>query len=118
MTTASPPTRRPWYQFSLRTMLIVMVLASAAFGYWVHWSKEWIRQRHAIWEAEQPVIYTFNVEGQERDAPCGLWLFGEEGFTEVWCVKQEDIELAKRLFPEASAVRSIPDSPSPKGHTR
>jgi hypothetical protein len=29
-----------WYQFSLRTMLIVMVLSSAAFGWWVHWSME------------------------------------------------------------------------------
>src|SRR5215813_3026522 len=45
----SNPKRR-WYQFSLRTFLVVMIIASAAFGYWVHWSREWIRQRHEALE--------------------------------------------------------------------
>src|SRR4051794_28836101 len=91
--------RRRWYQFSLRTMLIVMVLSSAAFGWWVQRSSEWIRQRHVFLAANRPGNWSTDdsegtggwspqppsVKGWPKNiAPSGhwlatgLWLFGEE----------------------------------------
>jgi hypothetical protein len=92
---------RRWYQFSLRTMLIVMVLASAAFGYWVHWSREWIRQRHEA--IVEPGVYSIAIEAeQDRPyAPGGLWLFAEKGEAEIECNTSKR-EWVQRLFPEAS----------------
>jgi hypothetical protein len=86
------PPRRRWYQFSLRTMLIVMVLSSAVFGWWGHRSKEWIRQRHSVKVFKGAV-------GQVR-APGGLWIFGEEGVGEIFA-QPPDWERAESLFPEA-----------------
>ena len=100
------PPRRPWYQFSLRTMLIVMVLVSAGFGYWVHWSKDWIRQRQEFLKAARnhsmDIITRPSSEEYFARAPAGLWLFGEEGIWYMLCWEADDAELADRLFPEAS----------------
>jgi hypothetical protein len=43
---ATAPTKRRWYEFSLQTFCVLVMLASAGFGYWKYWSKAWIRQRH------------------------------------------------------------------------
>src|SRR4051812_35020701 len=45
--------RRRWFQFSLRTMLIAMVLSSGLFGSWVRWSREWISQRREALQAKK-----------------------------------------------------------------
>jgi hypothetical protein len=98
----SSPRRRP-FQFSLRTMLIVMVLASAAFGWWVHRSKEWIRQRHEALECDESRIYHRRAFIRVR-APSGLWIFGEKGFAELGCLDDMDAsqrETLQRLFPES-----------------
>jgi hypothetical protein len=90
--------KRRWYQFSLRTMLIVMVVLSAAFGYWVHWSREWIRQRRAMIDSNRASEAWPGA--MQRDAPFGLWIFGERGYAVMSC-KQKDEDLVTRLFPEA-----------------
>src|SRR4051812_35946 len=83
--------KRCWYQFSLRTMLVTMIVASAVFGYWVHWSKEWIRQRQQWLESpgELPSWYVNplvppmpgwpkKVAPNGQWLPTGLWLLDEE----------------------------------------
>jgi hypothetical protein len=88
-------------------MLIVMVVVSAMFGYWVHWSREWIRQRHEEMD-RRPRIFLFESifhSGRSTwPAPGGLWLFGEGGVQIVHCIddpSQEERERMRRIFPEA-----------------
>src|SRR4051812_1369100 len=98
--------KRRWYQFSLRTMLIVMVLSSAVFGYWVHWSKEWIRLRNE-WRSGRTTdgsecLVTDKIKyDSQPTAPAGLWLLNEHGATEVYCEDRSDRDEASRVFPEA-----------------
>jgi hypothetical protein len=101
------PKRRRWYQFSLRTMFVGMILASFVFGLWVHRSREWIRQRHeALCEGK-----VGDFSGLDRPkAPGGLWLFGERGVGFMDVERNADYllncENAKRLFPEAELERT------------
>lgn len=94
----SKPKRR-WFQFSLRTFFVLVTLICVGFGYWVHWSKEWIRQRHEAL-ASGAVTDWNPPEDEITIAPAGLWLFGERGVKQIVCHK-EDKELATRLFPES-----------------
>jgi hypothetical protein len=100
MNAPTPPHRR-WYQLSLRTMLLTMIVASAAFGYLVHWSKDWIRQRQKWMNTRGGVNHS--VRAEESRAPGGLWIFGEEGAATV-AVKPGDEAEAKRLYPDAAIV--------------
>ena len=47
MTDTVTPPRRRWYQFSLRTMFVLVSLLSIPLA-WVGYSISWIRQRH-LW---------------------------------------------------------------------
>ena len=93
--------KRRWYQFSLRTFFVLVTLVCVGFGYWVHWSKDWIRQRH---EFKQKLLgVSFLDDGPQPAAPAGLWVFGEYGNGSLWFLElnDNDLETAKRLFPEA-----------------
>lgn len=93
---------RRWYQFSLLTMLIVMVLSSVAFGWWAQRSREWIKQRHETLNSFDTINYS---EYDGTPAPAGLWLFGEQGIGKISCSRREDLERMKRLFPEAETTQ-------------
>jgi hypothetical protein len=95
--------RRRWFQFSLRTFFDLVTLVCAGFGYWVHWSKDWIRQR-GEWESAHPsrVWYRY-IEDRliEKPAPSGLWLFGERGRETIAAMSEDEVREAKRIFSEA-----------------
>jgi hypothetical protein len=104
MTTIPTPPRR-WYQFSLRTMFVGMILISAAFGWWVHRSREWIKQRH---EALANGWVSDDSKDDRPRAPSGLWLFGEHGVAVIAVYHNRDqiaflakCSEARQLFPEA-----------------
>jgi hypothetical protein len=101
------PKRRRWYQFSLRTLLIVFTLTCVGFAWWVHWSKEWIRQRHEAL-ATLPIEIIDLGNGDHVHAPGGLWIFGEAGVDAVrWFAEdQARMEKIKQLFPEAVIMSS------------
>jgi hypothetical protein len=81
-------------------MLLVMVVASAVFGWWVHRSREWIRQRQQ-WRLRYPV---YSIESPPL-APGGLWLFGEKGIDVYYQTEgKEKYEQTTRLFPEANVI--------------
>jgi hypothetical protein len=86
-------------------MLIVMVLSSAVFGWWVHRSREWIRQRHEWINELGHDIYGENLS---RTAPGGLWLLGEEGVAGIAFharrAHRGTSEEVRRLFPEAEVI--------------
>jgi hypothetical protein len=89
-------------------MLIVMVLSSAVFGWWVHRSREWIRQRHE-WMAEYRESFWMTFNNDQPRAPFGLWLFGEVGRQYI-TVHPAYLDEASKLFPEAE-VRGEPRLP-------
>jgi hypothetical protein len=95
------PSRRRWYQFSLRTMFVVVTLVSILLG-WVMYSLDWIRQRNewldrsSIWSLGP----TDRLTRRNVTAPCGLWLFGEEGVSVIHCMSYQQ-ERGQQLFPEA-----------------
>src|SRR5689334_18291305 len=95
------PPRRRWYQFSLRTMFVVVAAAAVPLA-WVGYSMNWIRQR-------QQFILKESIPGyvdprdllNEKSAPAGLWMFGEVGRYGI-VVKSKDYNRARSLFPEAT----------------
>ena len=99
-----PKPRHPWYQFSLRSFLVLVTLACAGFGWWVHRSREWIRERCEWRESHGWPLSTERTEA--TTAPGGLWLFGEAGIeTIAFDGADEGIEEFSRLFPETRIHR-------------
>ena len=97
--------RRRWYQFSLRTMFVLVFVVSVPLA-WVGYSLSWIRQRHEALDAR--LVYDFS-DSATTTAPGGLWLFGEQGVIGILC-SPENAELARRLFPESSISSLLPSS--------
>src|SRR4051794_1559792 len=102
--------KRRWYQFSLRTFFVLVTIFCVGFGYWVHWSQEWIRQRREWRDAHPDSIYLRTlITKQDVAPPLGLGLFGERGAVFIWCQK-DDVESIRRLYPEAAiGMRDDPE---------
>ena len=114
----APPRR--WFQFSLRTMLVLMALASLPLA-WVAYALSWISERHAAFSSRH-VLLAINFDdiqpASDDDVlvpfpspPAGLWLLGEKGVTDLRCAveSKESIEKHMRLFPEARFFRVVLD---------
>jgi len=65
------PPRRRWFRFSLRTLFVLMLLASISLA-WVTYSLNWIRQRAEIIEGSYFLV-------SDSPAPGFFWVFGEDG---------------------------------------
>jgi hypothetical protein len=106
---ATSKNRRRWYQFGLRTFLVLITLACVGFAYWVHWSREWIRQREEVMRGDA-VYHSDRVIDSADDlrmAPAGLWLFGETGYSQILLEAECDSPAKIReLFPEARVYES------------
>jgi hypothetical protein len=120
VTNMPTPPRRRWYQFSLRTMFLLLTFVAAPLAYHLHW----IRQRHqflvfvdrnnhnqVLGEWVNPAIPR---NSKTPRAPWLLWLFGEPHQSQIVVSidnpdpaaageeAQERMQTAKRLFPEAT----------------
>ena len=91
------PSRRRWFRFSLRTVLVAVVVISIPLA-WVAYSLKWIRTRHVALRDATLVSYSPDVR-----APSNLALFGERGvyLIELPHEKPVDCHELRRLFPEA-----------------
>ena len=72
------PNRR-WFQWSLRTLFVVVTV----FGCWLGYEMNWIRQRHAALASgkasgDDPFGKPYTAE-----PPGLLWLFGEPGYPQL-----------------------------------
>jgi hypothetical protein len=108
-------TSRRWYQFSLRTMLILVFVVSIPLA-WVGYSLNWIRQRQEWLEkhdgrADGNIVlrthWWHDEQSEPPPAPGGLWLFGEKGIWEIH-PSSDHADLTKQLFPEASVTVDEP----------
>ena len=92
----TPAPKRRWFRFSLRTLLLLVVLIGIPLG-WVGNRVNWIRQRRAFLQGPSA---SPNVSLKPQvDTPGMLWLFGESSHPIIWC-RPEDVAEARRLFPE------------------
>lgn len=100
---ASGSTRRHWFQFRLR-MLLIAVAALAVPMAWGGYSLDWIRQRRAVCEDGRVAVTTCDFAPR---APGGLWLFGERGASDVLYKPDfPNAEQLQRLYPEAKLTKS------------
>jgi hypothetical protein len=116
---AAPVRRR--FRFTLRTLFVVVTI----FACWLGYELNWIRRRHellakhaalALVVKENPEVWLFNVY-VPQPVPGLLWLFGEEPVEALELIfisdirereptadEQREIDLARRLFPEANVT--------------
>jgi len=85
------------FRFSLRTLFVAMTALSCGVG-WMAYQLHWIRQRHAFLQREH--IVTYPPVQAERPLPWSLKLFGESQQF-LLGVPYEDLDRARKLFPEA-----------------
>jgi len=95
----TPPVRRRWFRFSLRTLLVVVLLLAVPLA-WMGVQLKWIRDRHAFRlkhltsiqgginlnqeRAAKLVASGFPKAAGRHIAPPGmLWLFGEYAFANL-----------------------------------
>lgn len=107
--------RRP-LRFSLRTMLVLLLVLSIPLA-WLAVQLKWIRdRREALRRLMQPPSRAFILDWRssfvhERDerTPWSLKLFGEEGERLIFIRYGEESELKplRRLFPEAEVTGDV-----------
>jgi hypothetical protein len=90
-------TRRRRFQFSLRTMLLLVALG-AAVSSWLVTQINWIGERREF-RAVHRTLDAVYLHGTCR-APGALPLFGEQGIEVIYTAKRHE-DAVRRLFPEA-----------------
>ena len=98
-------TRRRWFRFSLRTMLVLVTVLCVLCGY-LGWALNWKSQR---WEFMKTGI-VFSTDADIR-APIWIRIVGVAGYRRLtlWRPSDQQIKEAKRLFPEAELVSATDD---------
>jgi len=108
MSAADPKPRRRWFQFSLRSLLVLVTLFGSCIFYCANWVRErrealqWITVQAEIWR-EMPVEQGAHLGGA---APWQICLFRKTGVEQISVVVDKNCAPAKqreleRLFPEA-----------------
>lgn len=92
------PTRRRWYRFSLRTLLVVVTVMCVYLG----WAINWKRQREAFLMTGG----VFDHSDSDFPAPILVRAVGAKGYHYPMLWKPSDLQLqeARRLFPEANLM--------------
>jgi hypothetical protein len=82
----SPRRRRRWYQYGLRSLLLLMLVCGLLFGYVAHFRREHEREKRAIAAIKE-------IGGKVETAPRGpawlRWIAGEKAATRVVSVDLE-----------------------------
>ena len=113
---ADPPKRkRRWFQFSLRSLLIVVTLFCVAVGGYIGWQKKILKERKEFVESNQNrFFYTDGSKARifahgdksESPGPIRIWL-GDEPQHEVLVPQSASMarrQLAAELFPESTII--------------
>src|SRR5436190_23636284 len=86
-------------RFSLRTLFVLVALASAPMA-WTAYHFHWIQQRRAFRDAHPQELCSM-----PNQAPWQLRIFGETGYEhQAIFIRQQYLREAKELFPEVDRV--------------
>jgi hypothetical protein len=107
--TEKRPTRRRWFRFSPRTMLVLVTLVCVYLG----WAMNWKRQRREFLSRPDVIDYNEymhgpNVAHQGQSAPLLLRILPEQGIAMIVLgdgteeVSAYTYQKARSLFPESS----------------
>ena len=66
--------KRRWYQFSLRTMFVLVFVVSVPLA-WVGYSLNWIKERCAILDRGEVSLVDSELSGVFAEARGLLWIF-------------------------------------------
>ncbi len=92
-----------WFQYSLRTLFVVMAVVGTAMG-WAWQQIKWIHERREVINDRNVVLHA--VYDDDR-LPWPLWLVLEDGWSQINCAADlpphRKAQLM-RLFPEANLV--------------
>jgi hypothetical protein len=121
---APPKCKRRWYQFSLRTLLIVVTLLAVPLGY-VGWQARIVRERQAMMsgflhercifavvsdlDRGPPFLRTRPETYPASSIPWVRRILGDECLLVVrisWDATKDDFERVQATFPEVKAQRS------------
>jgi len=94
--------RRRWFRYSLRTLLVLVVLLAIPLG-WIAAQLKWIHDRHEALEHHHALSVSWTGRGPE--APWSVRIFGENGQLEITLRDDKSDDERKRiekLFPEAT----------------
>jgi hypothetical protein len=90
--------RRRWFAFSLRTLFVMVT----AFGCWLGYQLHWIRVRELFLASRRGREIAYTVPPQPAcKTPGILALLGQSRKITIYVADADDIEEAKRLFPES-----------------
>lgn len=106
----TPKTRRRWFRFSLRTMMVLVSLVCIFCGY-LGWAMNWKRQREAFLETKGTFGLMCRTFEDFKDAPYAIRLLGEGGYNYIYA-KPGHLEEARELFPEAEVFKDIINFPT------
>ena len=112
---ADPPKRkRRWFQFSLRTLMIAVMLLAVPCAY-VGWQAKIVNERKDMLEtgSDGPVFDFTVYKGKDAAIPTiRLWI-GDHFFSSVHVKLKADIYRHKAAFPEADVELPPPPPPPP-----
>src|SRR4051794_20754569 len=95
------------FQFRLRTLMIVVTLLAIPCA-WVGWQLKIVRERERV---RNNVPHAYKIWPMEYSGPFS-GLFGDHAVSSIWfdeSATDEEIESARRAFPEADVVTSKND---------
>jgi hypothetical protein len=103
--------KRRWYQFSVRSLFVVITL----FGIWLGWQLYWFKTRRD-WLEAQNYVAAFPAAGARKlpHPQLLITLFHQEAMSQILLrnASQEEIAKVQRLFPEADVVSGNWGAPS------
>ncbi len=100
--TDPPKRKRRWYQFSLRTLMIVVRLFALLPCGYIGWNARIVRDRRAAFKSSKPINWT---PGDKSDLSWIRQILGDEVYDQIGFAKPvpaERVEQLAALFPEAS----------------
>ena len=104
--------KRRWFQFSLRTLFVLVLLLAIPLG-WLAVQLKWIRDRHealrGLEQSGRAFILDWSssfVHDPDDVLPWSLRLFGENSVRQIFILHSQESELKplRLLFPEAEVT--------------
>lgn len=73
-TPAKPVSNRRWFQYSLRTLLILTTFIAVVISWWLYKAREQREAVAALTKAGGNVVYNFEVQDEPHRLHCPMWL--------------------------------------------